>query len=298
MRAHGQYEIILVQQFLRGQPCLVWRDVGVALHADEQGAIGCRGLRPRGGARTTDLDVREAAFLHQASRDGFRHDAATGIAGAHEKNSHRGHTSPIRSGTLSRSTADGIAPGRMTRGCRPMQSTTVEGAEGTRRPPSRTRSVPRMIASLHCCSISPAAMAAATPGRLALVDVSGAPWASSNRANAACEVQRTAMPPSGPRKRAGRRRSAPGSTSVSGPGQWRAASRAAYPVSLRSSRVTISLDATRMRNGLPGGRDLSATSAETDAASVAPPKPYTVSVGYASTRPSRRCCKVPASEAS
>ena len=82
----------------------------------------------------------------------------------------------MRSGTLSRSVAAAIAPGRITRGRVPVQSTTVEGGEEDSLPPSRTRNTPRAIASLHCETISDAAIAAGDPGRFALVEVNGRPY--------------------------------------------------------------------------------------------------------------------------
>ena len=83
----------------------------------------------------------------------------------------------MRSGALSRNADAGIAPGRITRGRCPVQSITVDGADGERRPPSSTRTFPRVTASLHCCKISVADIAGGTPGRFALVDVMGSPYA-------------------------------------------------------------------------------------------------------------------------
>src|SRR5829696_6087487 len=89
----------------------------------------------------------------------------------------RAYTSPMRSGALSRSADAGIAPGRMTRGRGPVQSITVDGLDGDRVPASSTRNLPRVIASPHCCKISVADIAGGTPGRFALVDVMGSPYA-------------------------------------------------------------------------------------------------------------------------
>ncbi len=82
----------------------------------------------------------------------------------------------MRSGTLSRSVAAVIAPGRITRGREPVQSTTVDGGEEDRRPPSSTRKMPRAMGSAHCATISDAAIAAGDPGRFALVEVMGRPY--------------------------------------------------------------------------------------------------------------------------
>src|SRR6185312_16953081 len=128
---------------------MVRGEIRLSLETHEQRAIGCGRAFPRRGACTAELDVGERALLRDATRDGFCHRTATGIARAHEKYSQRRHKSPIKSDTDSRRVADEIAPGRITRGRRPIQSTTVDAAEGTRRPPSSTRSTPRPIASDH-----------------------------------------------------------------------------------------------------------------------------------------------------
>src|SRR5207302_884245 len=127
------------------------------------------------------LDVRQSALDDELSRERLGDGAATRIAGADEQNTHAAQASPIRLGTLARNRRAGMAPGRMTRGWRPMQSTTVDAFEGVRRPPSRTRRSPRAIASGHCASISPTVIAGGTPGRFALVDVIGSPCARMSR---------------------------------------------------------------------------------------------------------------------
>ena len=65
----------------------------------------------------------------------------------------------------------------VTRGNRPVQSSTVEGFDSTSRPASSTRNVPRATASPHCSKISLAEVAGGTPGLFALVDVMASPWA-------------------------------------------------------------------------------------------------------------------------
>ena len=103
------------------------------------------------------------------------------------------------------------------------------------------------------------------------------------------DVQRTAMPPSGPRKRSGSRPLPPGSTSVNGPGQNARASARADSLNASPWASAISRLATSSRNGLSRARPLSAARARTSVSTGRDPKPYTVSVGYASSPPPRRC---------
>src|SRR4051812_280171 len=194
------------------------REVDTALHANQQRLVGRRNVVPRVSARTRDAYIRDATALGNFSRQRFGHRTPACVAAANEEKIHD-YAFPTRSGTLSLNLSAEIAPGRMTRGSRPVQSTTVEGCDSSRRPPSSTRRVPRRIASLHWLTIWSAAVAGGTPGRLALVDVIGSPWARISRASERCGVHLTATPPSGPRKRSGTRFSPPGRTSVSGPGQ-------------------------------------------------------------------------------
>src|SRR5688572_7223514 len=156
-------------------------EVEIALHADEQRAVRCGRIVPGARARAANLDIGERALDDDFASDRLGERAATGVASADEQNAHATHASPMRPGTLSRSTRAGIAPGRMTRGARPMQSTTVDGSEGVSRPPSRTRRSPRAMASGHCVRISCDVIAGGTPGRLALVEVIGSPCARISR---------------------------------------------------------------------------------------------------------------------
>src|SRR5439155_173086 len=117
------------------------------------------------------------------------------------------------------------------------------------------------------------------PGKLADVDVTGSPSARTNLAIPRWEVQRTAMPPSGPRSTSGRRPLPPGSTSVSGPGQKARASALADSLNARPCASAISRSATSNRNGLPGRRPLRRATASTSGPRAREPRPYTVSVG-------------------
>ena len=161
-----------------------------------------------------------------------------------------------------------MAPGRITRGRRPVQSTTVDGADGVERPPSSTRSMPRATASRHCSTISPAVIAGGTPGqvrargrdRVAVARESGA-------ASAGCDVQRTAMPPSGPRRRGWH---APLAAAAARASADRAsgAPRGAPRSSAGAGRAARACRCPTMssRNGFAGGRPFSATRRSTDVA--------------------------------
>ena len=123
---------------------------------------------------TRDVHVPEAALRQLATRQRLGEGAPAGIARA-DKQQAQAQASPTRSGTLSRRMTAGIAPGRMTRSRRPVQSTTVDGGDGSRRPPSSTRRSPRATALPHDRVISLAEVAGCTPGRFALVDVMASP---------------------------------------------------------------------------------------------------------------------------
>src|SRR5439155_7393347 len=101
--------------------------------------------------------------------------------------------------------------------------------------------------------------------------------------------QRTAMPPSGPRNRSGSRPEPPGSTSVSGPGQNARANASADALNASPCASAIARSLINKRKGLRAERPFSAASAATSACSARDPRPYIVSVGYASKPPFPRC---------
>ena len=179
----------------------------------------------RARPRAHCFDVCQSALDGNLARDRFSERTPTGVARADEQNLHRyasRHRLRSKSAHSLAASAAAIAPGRITRGERPVQSSTVDGFDGASVPASSTRNVPRATASPHCSRISAADVAGGTPGRFALVDVIASPCARMSRAITGWLVHRTATPPSGPRSRSGTRRSPPESTSVSGPGQCRA----------------------------------------------------------------------------
>ena len=110
----------------------------------------------------------------------------------------------------------------------------------------------------------PAVIAGGTPGRLALVLVIGSPYAAGGAAVRDAASSERRRRPRGRAAAPARGRSPPRSTSVSGPGQNRAARCAAYVGRCRSSRATCAGSPMSSRNGLPGGRPLSRTSDSTD----------------------------------
>src|SRR3989442_395685 len=115
----------------------------------------------------------------------------------------------------------------------------------------------------------------------------GASRAATSRAIRGCDVHRTAIPPSGPRSRSGSRPPPPGSTSVRGPGQKARARALATSLNARPWASAMVRLLTNSRKGLFGRRPFSRASARTSASRAREPRPYTVSVGYASRPP--RC---------
>ena len=63
-----------------------------------------------------DVEVGQAALDRDLARDRLGERAPAGVAGADEEDASCAQASPMRSGTLSRSVAAAIAPGRITRG--------------------------------------------------------------------------------------------------------------------------------------------------------------------------------------
>src|SRR6185503_9716392 len=116
MRSHREHQIRVAYQLLRERLRAMLAEIEAALHPHEERAVRCR--RPIPGARASadELEVRESALDRHLARDGFGDRAPTGVPGADEKNAHSTQASPMRLGTLSRSTSAGMAPGRMTRG--------------------------------------------------------------------------------------------------------------------------------------------------------------------------------------
>ena len=122
---------------------------------------------------------------------------------------------------------------------------------------------------------------------LALGAASGTPAAAISRRATGCDGTRTPTVSSPPVTTSGTSRRL-GKTIVSGPGQNRSASRSASGDSARATAVARSADSTCTISGLKAGRPLTANTRSTAAASRAlAPSPYTVSVGNATSLPSR-----------
>src|SRR5687768_8495100 len=151
MWSHGEDQVVIghdLRVYLSGA---VAPNIERSLHADEERGVGCRRAFPCRGAGATDDDVIEPALPGDTPRDRRGEGAAAGVAGADAAKLHvqsSFYASPMRSVTLSRSAAAAMGRGRITRARRLVQSTTVEGAEGVRRPASSTRRRPRAMTSL------------------------------------------------------------------------------------------------------------------------------------------------------
>jgi hypothetical protein len=147
--------------------------IHVTLKPDENRAVGC--WRSKRSTRSCARERRiDTACQRRAPRKRFGQRAPARIASANEYDVHAIGT---RVGAAIRSVSEEIAPGRMTRGRAPMQSTTVDGSDGRSVPPSSTRSWSRAIASHQSRRIIAAESAGGVPGLFALVDVIGSPYA-------------------------------------------------------------------------------------------------------------------------
>src|SRR6185437_14647157 len=219
-RRHRQYDSIAADRRGKQGAAAMPGQIDVTLQPYQNRSIGSRRSKCRTCSRTRERRI-DTAQLRRAPRERLGQRAPARVAGANEYDIHAVGT---KVGAASRSVSEEIAPGRITRGRAPMQSTTVDGSDGLSVPPSSTRSWSRATASHQSRRMVAAESAGGVPGLFALVDVIGSPYARISRPSAACDVQRTATPPSGPRSSGGTRLSPPGSTSVRGPGQKRAAS--------------------------------------------------------------------------
>ena len=183
-------------------------------------------------------------------------------------------------GAISRSRAAGIAPGRITRGARSVQSTTVEGGDGVSVPPSSSRSAPRASASPHCCTNLARGRGGGNPWPVRAGGgdrVSVRPDEPLQRRDATSSGRRS--PPSGPRSASGTRFSPPGSTRVSGPGQYRAARLVAIARQVEIEALDHVAPGDEQEEWLSRRPPLERTSESTESRSMPPPNPYTVSVG-------------------
>src|SRR5437660_1861889 len=279
MAGHGEDQVGLLDQLPRQEPGAVTREIESPLEPHEVGALGRGGAVPRARSRRADVHAVQTLFSERALEQRGGERTAADVAGAHEEDlldlRHQGARCPA----ARRSSAIGIAPSRITRGCGAVQSTTVDGGRFPNTPPSSTSSLPASTAVAKSRAIAAAPGAGWLPGTFADVEVSGSPNAATNRTMCGCDVHRTAIPPSGPRSESGSRPPPPGSTMVSGPGQNARASALADSLKARPCASAISRSATSNRNGLPGRRPLRRATASTSGPRAREPRPYTVSVG-------------------
>src|SRR6059036_3175243 len=278
---HGEDQVRAVDQLARQEPRPMAREIEPALEPHEIGSLGHRGAVPGPGAGRGDRDPLDATLHERALEQGRRERAAADVASAHQQDAFRvrflvhGASRPA----ARRSSPSVTAPWRISRGVGCVQSTTVDGGEFPRTPPSSTSSVPASTAGAKSRTIASAPGAGGLPGKLADVDVTGSPSARTNLAIPRWDVQRTAIPPSGPRSGSGSRPLPPGSTRVSGPGQKARASALADSLNARPCASAMSRSATSSRNGLSGRRPLRRATACTSGPLAREPRPYTVSVG-------------------
>src|SRR5213596_675226 len=278
---HGEDQVGAVDQLARQEPGPVAREIEPPLESQEISALGNRGAVPGPGAGRGYREPFDPALHQGPLQQGRRERAAADVAGADQQNSFRvrflghGASRPV----ARRSSPSFRAPSRIRRGVRCVQSTMVDGGEFPRTPPSSTSKVPASTAGAKSCAMASAPGAGGLPGKLAEVDVTGSPSARTSVAIPRWDVQRTAIPPSGPRNTSGSRPLPPGSTSVSGPGQKARASALADSLNARPCASAMSRSATSNRNGLSGRRPFRRATARTSGPRAREPRPYTVSVG-------------------
>src|SRR5206468_2366467 len=186
-------------------PRSVAREIEPALEAHEIRPFGHRRTVPGPGAGRGDRDPLDPALHQGALEQGRRERTAADVSGAHEQDPFRvrflGHGASRPAAR--RSSPSVTAPSRISRGTGCVQSTTVDGGEFPRTPPSSTSNVPASTAGAKSRTIASAPGAGGLPGKLADVDVTGSPSARTNLAIPRWDVQRTAIPPSGPRSGSG-----------------------------------------------------------------------------------------------
>src|SRR6185295_6786203 len=188
-------------ELAREQPGAMAREIQPALETHEVGAFRRRRAVPGTRARRRDANV-EAPLPQRALEQRRRERTAADIAGAYEQDVLR---HGARRPTARRSSATLSVPSRTICASGRVQSTTVEGGRFPSTPPSSTSSFPASTCAAKSRAIAAGPAPGGCPGGFADVDVSGPPSAATRRAMAGWEVQRTAMPPSGPRNKSGSR---------------------------------------------------------------------------------------------
>src|SRR5690606_26251762 len=155
--------------------------------------------------------------------------------------------------------------------------TSVDAAEGGSGPTSITRISSPARARATVTASAPE-RAGAPPATFRLVDVRGRPNASTSPQATGFGLTRTPTPPvHGLRTPFGKIPSGSARTSVSAAGETASARRRAAGVQRRPS--ALSREGRSTRSGRSGGRPLISSTRATGPGSIAPPSPYTVSVG-------------------
>src|SRR6266550_7557466 len=269
MAGHREDQVRAFDQLAREQAGAMPRQVEPALEPHEVGAFGGRRAVPGAGAGRGNRDL-DAALLQGALEQRRGERAAADVSGADEEDVlDHGASRP----TARRSSATLSVPSRTISARGLVQSTTVDGGRFPRTPPSSTRSCPDWTAGAKSRAIASAPGPGGWPGILADVDVSGEPSAATSCAIAWCDVQRTAIPPSGPRSMSGSRPDPPGSTSVSGPGQNARARASAEALNASPCASAIERSLINNRKGLLAERPFIAASAATSACTAREPSP-------------------------
>ena len=176
-----------------------------------------------------------------------------------------------------------IMPGRRMTASRPVRSTTVLSIPTELGPPSRMSSTRSPSDACTCWAL----VGLTWVNRLALGAAMGTPAARS-RANATGWAGIRTATASSPAVATSGTCAALGSTRVSGPGQKAAARRSAAGGQCRVSARAAATSGTWAMTGFHAGRPLAVYTATTASGSSAlAPKPYTVSVGNATSFPRR-----------
>src|SRR6266853_1493913 len=145
---HREDQVGAVDQLARQEPRPVAREIEPPLESHEIGSLGHRGAVPGPGAGRGDRDPLDAALHESALEQRRRERAAADVASAHQQDAFRvrflvhGASRPA----ARRSSPSVTAPWRISRGVGCVQSTTVDGGEFPRTPPSSTSNVPASTA--------------------------------------------------------------------------------------------------------------------------------------------------------
>lgn len=165
-----------------------------------------------------------------------------------------------------------------------MQSTTVDSNPTCAGPPCRMHGIRPSISSATAAQV----VGLGRPERLADGAATGTAQARRKAWATGCAGHRTPTV-SKPAVTSSGTEGCRGTITVKGPGQKRSIRRRATAGTRRATRPTIAASATWTINGLSAGRPFARKIARTARASNAfAPRPYTVSVGNATTPPAQR----------